>query len=177
MSSSWPVTVTTPGYMERFCVAWMVRDMLAASPGWTEISAGLPLLPNPVTEKRDYEKLKLLRKNQARHVCQLMEIKESIYFTRKEWELDIAKHAIQRETQKMLLLEAKLEIYEIVLQHVTQVAFNEIRLATDHSRKNDPNVIRAIVSFKQAGMLVDAVSLTDIANNNKLIVDISKISP
>ena len=60
---------------------------------------------------------------------------------------------------------------------VTQVAFNEIRLATDHTSKNDTKVIRAIVTFKQAGLLVDGVSLTHIANENKLIVDISKISP
>ena len=42
---------------------------------------------------------------------------------------------------------------------------------------NDTKAMRAIVRFKQAGMLVDAVSLTHIANKNKLIVDISKISP
>ena len=63
------------------------------------------------------------------------------------------------------------------MEQVAQVAFNEIRLATDHTSNNDTKVKRAIVTFKQAGMLVDAVSLTDIANNNKLIVDISKISP
>ena len=33
------------------------------------------------------------------------------------------------------------------------------------------------MTFKQAGMLVDAVPLTGIANKNKLIVDISKVSP
>ena len=62
------------------------------------------------------------------------------------------------------------------MQQVAQVAFNEIRLATDHASNNDTKVKRAIVTFKQAGMLVDAVSLEDIAKNNKLVVDISKIS-
>ena len=63
------------------------------------------------------------------------------------------------------------------MEHVAQVAFNEIQLATDHTSNNDTKVKRAIVTFKQAGMLVDGVSLPQIANNNKLIVDISKISP
>ena len=56
-------------------------------------------------------------------------------------------------------------------------AFNEIRLATDHTSNNDTKVIRTIVTFKQAGILVDAISPTEITKNNKLIVDISKISP
>ena len=84
---------------------------------------------------------------------------------------------LRRESQKLSLLETRLEIYETVLQHVMQIAFNETRLATDHTSNNDPKVKRAIVTFKQAGMLVDAVSLTDIAKNNKLIADISKLSP
>ena len=75
------------------------------------------------------------------------------------------------------MLECRLEIYCTILEQVAQVAFNEIRLATDHTSNNDIKVKRAIVTFKQAGMLVNAVSLTDIANQNKLIVDISKISP
>ena len=84
---------------------------------------------------------------------------------------------LRRESQKLSLLDARLEIYDTVLQQVAQVAFNEIRLATDHTSNNDTNVKREVVTFEQAGMLVDAVSLDDIANNNKLIVDISKISP
>ena len=84
---------------------------------------------------------------------------------------------LRREAHKLSLLECRLEIYDTVFELVTQVAFNEIRLATDHTSKNDTKVIRAIVTFKQAGLLVDGVSLTHIANENKLIVDISKISP
>ena len=75
------------------------------------------------------------------------------------------------------MLDCRLEIYTTVLNHVEQVAFNEMRLATDHTSNNEPKVIRAIVTFKQAGMLVNAISQTDIVNKNKLIVDISKISP
>ena len=82
-----------------------------------------------------------------------------------------------RETQKLNLLECRLEIYTTILEQVPQVPFNEMRLATDHTSDNDTKVKRAIVTFKQAGMLVDAVSLTEVAKNNKLIVDISKISP
>ena len=75
------------------------------------------------------------------------------------------------------MLDSRLDIYTTVLERVSNVAFNEIRMATDHTSNNDPKVKRAIVTFKQAGMLVDGVSLTQIANKNKLIVDISKISP
>ena len=89
----------------------------------------------------------------------------------------LAEQVLRRESQKLSLLECRLEIYSTVLEHVAQVAFNEIQLATDHTSNNDTKVKRAIVTFKQAGMLVNAVSLTDIANKNKLIVDISKISP
>ena len=63
------------------------------------------------------------------------------------------------------------------LQHVQQIAVNEIRLVADHTSNNDTKVKRAIVTHKQAGMLVDAVSRTDIAKSNKLIADISKPAP
>ena len=91
-------------------------------------------------------------------------------------DLEAAAHVLRRESQNLSLLDARLEIYDTVLQQVAQVAFNEVRLATNHTSNNDTEV-RAAVTFKQARMLVDAVSLTDIANKNKLIVDISKISP
>ena len=121
--------------------------------------------------------LKSLRDNQARCVHLLTTIKESHFDAATESDLTAAKHVLRRESQKLSLLECRLEIYTTILEQVAQVAFNEIRLATDHTSNNDTKVKRAIVTFKQAGMLVDAVSLTDIANNNKLIVDISKISP
>ena len=72
-----------------------------------------------------------------------------------------------RESQKLALLDSRLEIYDTVLQQVEEIAFNEIRLATDHTSKNDTKVIRAIVTFKQARTLVDAVSLTDIAGTSQ----------
>ena len=81
---------------------------------------------------------------------------------------------LRRETQKLSLLDCRLEIYTTVLQQVAQVAFNEVRLATDHTSKNEPKVIRAILTFKQALILVNAISLKHIADNNKLIVDIAK---
>ena len=84
---------------------------------------------------------------------------------------------LRREPQKLSLLEARLEIYETVLQQVAQVAFNEQRLATDHSSRNDTKVRRAVVTFKQAKMLVEAVLREEIVKNKRLIVDISKISP
>ena len=84
---------------------------------------------------------------------------------------------IWRESQKLSLLECRLEIYSTIFEQVPQVAFNEIRLATDHTSNNDTKAKRAIVTFKQAGMLVDAVSLTDIANEKKVIVDMEKSAP
>ena len=84
---------------------------------------------------------------------------------------------LRRESKKLSLLECRLEIYTTILEQVAQVAFNEIRLATDHTSNNDPKVKRAIVTFRQAGILVDAVSRTEIAKNNKLIADISNTSP
>ena len=93
-----------------------------------------------------------------------------------ELDLEAAKHVLRRESQKLSLLDARLEIYDTVLQLVAQVAFNEVRLATDHTSNNDTKVKRAVVTFKQARMLVDAVSLEEIAKRKKLIVDISKIS-
>ena len=84
---------------------------------------------------------------------------------------------ILQEPHKLSLLDSRLEIYATVLQHVTEVAFNKIQLATDHTSKSEPNVKRAIVTFKQAKMLVDAVSLDEIHKNKKLIVDISTMRP
>ena len=146
-------------------------------PDWTDYCAALPLLPSRASQKRDYEILQSLRESQARYVHLLTTIKESYFDAATEWDLAAAKHVLRRESQKLSLLDSRLEIYATVLQQVAQVAFNEIRLATDHTSKNDPNVNRTIVTFKQAGMLVDAVSLTEITESNKLIVDISQFSP
>ena len=84
---------------------------------------------------------------------------------------------IRREAQKLSLLECRLEIYTTILEHTAQVAFNEIRLATDHTSRNDSKAIRTIVTFKQAALLVQSISLTQILNKEKLIVDISTIRP
>ena len=64
----------------------------------------------------------------------------------------------------------------IILDQITQVPFNEVRLATDHTSNNEPSVIRAIVTFKCAMMLVDGISRRQIAESNKLIVDMQKIA-
>jgi hypothetical protein len=155
----------------------LFADVTSQVPDWTDYCAAVPLLPSRASQKRDYEKLKSLRENQARYVHYLSTIKESYFDAATEYDLAAAKHVIRRESQKLSLLDSRLEIYATVLQHVAEVAFNEIRLATDHTSKNDTKVKRAIVTFKQAGMLVDAVERTEIVKNNKLIVDISKFSP
>ena len=145
-------------------------------PDWTDHCAAILLLPSRASQNHDYEILKSLRENQARYVHLLTTTKESYFDAATEWDLAAGKHVFRRESHKLSLLESRLEIYAAVLQQVAQVAFNEIRLAADHTSKNDTKVIRAIVTFKQAGLLVDGVSLPHIANENKLIVDISKIS-
>ena len=155
----------------------LFADVTSGVPDWTDYCAALPLLPSRASQKRDYEILKSLRENQARYVHLLTTIKESYFDAATEWDLAAAKHVLRRESQKLSLLECRLEIYNTISDQVAQVAFNEIRLAADHTSKNDTKVIRAIVTFKQAGRLVDGVSLPHIANENKLIVDISKISP
>ena len=106
-----------------------------------------------------------------------MTIKETYFDAATEFDMAAAKQVIRQESHKLSLLDSRVEIYDTVLQRVTEVAFNEIRLATDHTSKNEPNVKRAIVTFKQAKMLVDAVSLYEIHKNNKLIVDISTMRP
>ena len=64
----------------------------------------------------------------------------------------------------------------IILDQITQVPFNEVRLATDHTSNNEPSVIRAIVTFKHAMMLVDAISRRQIAESYELIVDMQKFA-
>ena len=155
----------------------LFADVTSGVPDWTDYCAALPLLPSRASQKRDYAILESLRENQARYVHLLTTIKESYFDAATESDLVAAKHVLRRESQKLSLLESRLEIYATVLQQVSQVAFNEIRLATDHTSNNDTKVKRAIVTFKQAGMLVDAVSVTEIVRDKKLIVDISKISP
>ena len=55
---------------------------------------------------------------------------------------------LRRESKKLTLLECRVEMYITIWEQVTQVAFNEIRLATDHTSNNDTKVKRAIVTFK-----------------------------
>ena len=82
---------------------------------------------------------------------------------------------LQKETRKQSLLESRIEIYDTVLQEVTQVAFNEMRLAADHSSGNDTKAHRAIVTFRQARMLLRTVSLEYLVTDNNVIAHISKI--
>ena len=165
------VTVTKAALFRQFV------DVIVAVPDWTDSCACLPLLPSRASEKCDYENLKSLRDKQARYLQLLTTLKGSNFDAATDSDLTTAKHALLREAKKLSLLDCRLEIYTTVLQQVPQVAFNEHRLATDHTSKNEPNVIRAILTFKQALILVNAISLKHIAENNKLIVDIAKHLP
>ena len=64
----------------------------------------------------------------------------------------------------------------IILDQITQVPFHEVRLATDYTSNNEPSVIRAIVTFKCAMMLVDGISRRQIAESYELIVDMQKFA-
>ena len=89
----------------------------------------------------------------------------------------LAKSLIARETHKLLLLECRLEIYDTVCEHSgTQVAFNEERLAADHTSHNDTRAIRAIMTFRRAKMLLRHVSLESIVEKGMLLADISQFS-
>ena len=111
--------------------------------------------------------LQSLRDHQARYVELLTTMKEDYMEAATECDLAATKQVLRREAQKLSLLESRLEIYATVLQQVPQVAFNENRLANDHTSGNDSKVMRAIVTFRQARILVDQVSLTQIAQKKK----------
>ena len=148
-----------------------------AVPDWTDHCAALSLLPSRASQNHDYEVLKSLREHQARYVDLLFTTKENYFDEAKESDLEAVKHMLRRESQTLSLLETRLEIYETDLQQVAEVAFNEQRLAANHSSRNDTEVRRAVVTFKQAKMLVEAVLREELIKDKRLIVDVSKISP
>ena len=164
------VTVTKANLFRLFA------DVTSGAPDWTNLLAHLPLLPNRASESHDYKMLKLLRDTQARYVHQLSNIKERYFDGATESNLKAAKQMLRAESQKLSLLETRVVIYNTIMEQIKQVGFNEIRLATNHSSNNNTKVRRVIVTFKQASMLVDAISVPDIAKKNMLIVDISKLS-
>ena len=102
----------------------LFADVTSAVPDWTDHCAALPLLPSRASQNHDYDVLKSLRENQARYVDLLITIKENYFDEATELDLEAATHVLRRESQKLSLLEARLEIYETVLQQVAQVAFN-----------------------------------------------------
>ena len=75
----------------------------------------------------------------------------------------------------MSLVETRLEIYDTLLRGMTQVAFNEIRLAADHTSRNDRKAARTIVTFRQARMLLSVISLEDLINSNHVVADLSRL--
>ena len=158
----------------------MLADLTTAKPDWAKFCRPLLLLPNRAAQKHDYDTLNAFKDAQARYVHLLIENKQSYLDAANECDIEVTKHVLQLESQKLSVLEARLEIYATVLQGAPQgslpIFFNENRQATDHASKNETHVTRAIVTFKQARMLVDAILLAEIIQRNKLIVDISEIS-
>ena len=98
----------------------LFADVTSGVPDWTDYCAALPLLPSRASEKRDYEILKSLRDKQARYVDLLARIKESYFDVATEWDLTAAKHMLRRESQKLSLLECRLETYTTILEQVLQ---------------------------------------------------------
>jgi len=145
-------------------------------PDYTQYYAQQPLLPRRASQKSDYDLVRQLKEEQAQYVHALSTTTKSHCAVATERDLAIANNVIRQETRKLNIIDAKLKIHETVLNHVAKVAFNEIRLGTDVPINNDTEVQRAIVTFQQARMLVDAVEREDIIKKNKLIVDISKLT-
>ena len=116
-----------------------------------------------------------LRKQQAQYVQHLVSQKRATCDDEHLMDQEIAKQLLQKETRKQSLLESRIEIYDTVMQAVTQVAFNEERLAADHCSGNDKHVRRVILTFKQARMLLGTVSLQYLVYDEMVIADISKI--
>ena len=120
----------------------LFADVTSGVPDWTDCCAALPLLPSRASQKRDYDVLKSLRGEHTRYVHLLTSIKECYSDEAAE------KKDLAAARQTLTLLDSRLDIYTSVLQHVAQAAFNEIRLATDHTSKHVPHVVRMIVTFK-----------------------------
>ena len=155
-------------------VVRLFADLTSKVPDWTAFCKAIPLLPSRAAQKEDYETLIELRNNQARFLDYLSTTKAKYFDNATEYDFSAIKRVLLRESHKLSFLECRQEMYSSVMAQVQQVAFNEIRLANDHTSNNNTKVKRTRLTFKQAGMLVDKVSLDHIAMDNKLIVDISQ---
>ena len=133
-------------------------DVTSMVPDWTNYCTAIPLLPNRASQKQDYQNLTALRDHQARYLHLLTTMKLNHWHVATKDDLETANHVLRREAHKLSLLDARLQIYNSVLQKVTEVAFNEFRGANDHSSKNDNRSMRTNVTFRQAKMLIDNIS-------------------
>ena len=154
----------------------LFANMTKDVPDWSRLCMALPLLPSRAAQKDDYDNLRSLRNEQARYVRQLYRFQDIHSDAGTETELEDAKHMLREEYQKLTLLDSRLDIYYSALQEGDQVAFNEQRLPNDHTSHNEPRVNRAIVTFRQAMMLINNVSLKEIYYNKRLVVDVRKFS-
>ena len=84
------------------------------------------------------------------------------------------RRLLQSEARKLNLMESRLEIYETLLHDMTQVACNEIRLAADPTSRSE-KADTTIVTFRQARMLLNAISLDDLINSHVVLADISDV--
>ena len=85
---------------------------------------------------------------------------------------EAAKQLLQNETQKLNLLESRIEIYKTLYNDCSQATCNEMRLAADHTSRNE-KATRAIVTFRQARKLLGSISLDRLIKDNKVIADMS----
>ena len=134
-----------------------------------------PLLPKRAIYY--FQELQRFRNAQASYVNRLIETQKYYMDAATDDEREELTDLLVREYRKLLLLDCRTEIYTTIAAQIQQVPFNEVFLNFDeHIRKNEPYVVRAILTFRQAATLVDHIMLHEIATQKKLIVDIEEIT-
>ena len=170
-----PAAAVAPADDTKAALRCQLIGVASAVPNWTGMLVALPLVPNRASQMYDRDVMQQLWQEQARYVQYLASQKRATCDDEHPWDQEIAQQLLQKETRKQGLIESRMQIYDTVMQAVTQVAFNEERLSADHCSGNDKHVRRVILTFKQARMLLGTVSLQYLVYDEMVIADISKI--
>ena len=80
---------------------------------------------------------------------------------------DTAKLIFRRETEKLVLLQCRLEIYRTTKDYIQEVAFNEMRLPTGYFSNNDKTAVRTVLTFDQAKILLNAISFEHLIKKKR----------
>jgi len=162
-------------------------EIARAAPNWSTTLDKLSLVPSRASEIRDHKEMQSLHTQQTKYL-QLLREKLGILLENEDEadaEKEAAKQLMQIENKKLNLIEAKLRIYETVLENDSAVSFNddmtvsfnELWLAAGHNSRNNTNAVRVIISFDQARVLLENISLRDLIRHPNIVVcDIDKIA-